>query len=93
MVIFVCSLDDLILGFCYRNSKQETGGLELASTMTHVPQTNRLTKCGSHIKVKCTQISYKKCFIYSVNGRVSGDRYRKVNSRGECELEPKNDVR
>ena len=30
MLIFVCLLDDLILGFCYSNLRRETGGLELA---------------------------------------------------------------
>ena len=32
MIIFVCLLYDLILGFCYNNLTRETGGLERAST-------------------------------------------------------------
>ena len=34
MLIFVYLLDDLILGFCYSNLTQDTGGLELSSTIT-----------------------------------------------------------
>ena len=34
MLIFVCLLDDLILGFSYGNWRRETGGLELALTIT-----------------------------------------------------------
>ena len=42
--IFVCLLDKLILGFCYSDLTLETGGFELASTITLVLQANRLTK-------------------------------------------------
>ena len=46
---FVCLRDDLILAFlCYSNLRRETGGFELASTITLVLQANRLTKCASH---------------------------------------------
>ena len=45
MHIFVCLLDDLILGFCYSNLTRETGRLELAPPITLVLQTNRLTNC------------------------------------------------
>ena len=41
-------LDELILGFCCSDLTLETGGFELASTITHVLQANRLTKCASH---------------------------------------------
>ena len=34
--------------FCYSNLRRETGGFELASTITLVLQANRLTKCASH---------------------------------------------
>ena len=34
--MFACLLDKLILGFCYRDLTWETGGLELASTITLV---------------------------------------------------------
>ena len=47
--VFVSLLDELILGFCYSNLTLETGGFELASTMTLVLQANRLTKCASKI--------------------------------------------
>ena len=38
--MFVCLLDDLILDFCYSNLTWETGGFELASTITLVLQAN-----------------------------------------------------
>ena len=44
MLIFVCLLDNLILGFSYSNLTQKTGGLELPSSITLVLQVNRLTK-------------------------------------------------
>ena len=46
VLIFVCLLDGLILNFCYSNLWRETGGHELASTITLVLQANRLTKCA-----------------------------------------------
>ena len=46
--VFVCLLDELILGFCYRDLTWKTGGFELASTITLVLQVNQLTKCASH---------------------------------------------
>ena len=45
--MFVCLLDELILGFCYSDLTLETGGFELALTITLVLQANRLTKCAS----------------------------------------------
>ena len=45
--MFVCLLDELILGFCYSDLTLETGGFELASTITLVLQENRLTKCAT----------------------------------------------
>ena len=47
--MFVCLLDELILGFCYSDLTWETGGFELASTITLVLQANRLTKRASHL--------------------------------------------
>ena len=46
--MFVCLLDELILGFCYIDLTLETGGFELTSTITLVLQANQLTKCASH---------------------------------------------
>ena len=46
--VFACLLDELILGFCYSDLKWETGGFELASTITLVLQANQLTNCFSH---------------------------------------------
>ena len=46
--MFVCLLDELIIGFCYSDLTLETGGFELASTITLVLQANQLTKCASH---------------------------------------------
>ena len=42
--MFVCLPDELILGFCYSDLTLETGGFELASTITLVLQANRLTQ-------------------------------------------------
>ena len=46
--MFVYLLDELILGFCYSDLTLETGGFELASTITLVLQADQLTKCDSH---------------------------------------------
>ena len=46
--MFVCLLDELILGFCYSDLTLETGGFALASTIILVLQANRLIKCASH---------------------------------------------
>ena len=47
----VCLLDNVILDLCYSNLTRETGGFELASTITIVLRANRLTKCTSLPKV------------------------------------------
>ena len=51
--MFLCLLDELILGFRYSDLTWETGGFELASTITLVLQSNRLTKwfaeCWIHL--------------------------------------------
>ena len=60
MLIFVFLLDDLILGFCYNNLKQDTDGLELASTITLVLQTNRLSKCASSPEKTCNILEISK---------------------------------
>ena len=49
--MFVCLLDELIQGFCYSDLRWETGGFELASTVTFVLQANRLTRCASRSMV------------------------------------------
>ena len=49
--VFVCLLDELILGFCYSDLTLETGGFELASTITLVLEANRLTKCASQCQI------------------------------------------
>ena len=48
MLILVCLLDELILGFCYSNLRWEFGGIEFASIITLVLQVNRPTKYASH---------------------------------------------
>ena len=48
--MFICVLDDLSLGFLYSGMTWETGGIELAWTITLVLQANRLTKHASHPK-------------------------------------------
>ena len=56
--MFVCLLDELILGFCYSDLTLETGGFELASTITLVLQANRGDKvlwfCGNESHEKET---------------------------------------
>ena len=62
-VMFVCLLDELILGFCYRDLTLETGGFELASTIILVTRelTNQVkflagciclfgSSCSAHLK-------------------------------------------
>ena len=61
-VMFVCLFDDLILGFCYRNLTWETGGFELASTITLVLQANRLTKYVNHSKCVSTFLNVGTLF-------------------------------
>ena len=46
-VMFVCLLDELILGFCYSDLTWEIGGFEVASTFTLVLQANRLSVLGT----------------------------------------------
>ena len=55
--MFACLLDELILGFCYSDLTLETGGFELASTITLVVQANWLTKCASHPWIYLTALS------------------------------------
>ena len=57
MLIFVCLLVDLILGFYYSNFTQETGGLEV-TTISLVLQVNRLTKSASYPIVISTDARY-----------------------------------
>ena len=47
--MFVCLLDELILGFCYSDLTFESGGFELASSITLVLQANRQTKCAKNM--------------------------------------------
>ena len=58
---------------------------------------NKITKikekkknCKALSKVKCIQISYKKCLIWPFIGRVC---YREVSSRWYCKLGPRNVIR
>ena len=51
--MFVCFLDELILGFYYSNLTSETGRFELASTITLVLQANQLTKCARKFHAEC----------------------------------------
>ena len=64
MLIFVCLVDDLILGFCDNNLRQESSELELALTITLVLQANRLTKCASHPKQVFPSLGKKQCFSF-----------------------------
>ena len=51
--MFVCLLDELILGICYSDLTLETAGFELALTITLVLQANRLTKSADYVHVSC----------------------------------------
>ena len=46
--------------FCYSNFRRETGGFELASSITLVLQASRLTKCASNPKA-CKACTFKEC--------------------------------
>ena len=59
--MFVCLLDELILGFCYSDLTLETNGFELTSTIILVLQVNRLTKCASHTEVIYQHMSTPQC--------------------------------
>ena len=56
--MFVCLLDELILGICYSDLTLETGGFELASAITLVLQANRLTECASHLFFYLREIKF-----------------------------------
>ena len=53
--MFACLLDELILGFCYRDfgirNRWIWTHFELTPTITLVLQVNRRTKCASHPKI------------------------------------------
>ena len=68
--MFVCLLDELILGVCYSDLTWKTGGFELASTITLVLQANRLTKCDSHPKCYSTLICLVPLFRLAVSRMV-----------------------
>ena len=68
--MFVCLLDELILGVCYSDLTWKTGGSELASTITLALQANRLTKCDSHPKCYSTLICLVPLFRLAVSRMV-----------------------
>ena len=68
--MFVCLLDDLILGFCYSNLTRETGGFEVASAITHVLQVILLTKCASQRASTVHILNFSKA-IFSVTSAES----------------------
>ena len=70
--LFVCLLDKLILGFCYSDLTLETGGFELASTITPALEANRLTKCASHHQLKVLAI--KRWFPFNF-AKILQDRH------------------
>ena len=72
--MFVCLrlLDELMLGFCYSNLTLETGGFELASTITLVLQANRLTKCIFCVKHK---YFFKKKFFFQLSFATNEQTY------------------
>ena len=62
--MFVCLLDELILGFCYSDLTLETSGFELASSIILILQANRLTKCASHLSYDFLSIQLLKGLLY-----------------------------
>ena len=59
----------------------------MANKQNNEYRTKLWPNCKTLSKLKCMQISFKKCVIWPVTGRV---RYRDVSPRGACELGPKN---
>ena len=58
--MFVCLLDELILGFRCSDLTWETGGFKLASTITLVLQANGLTKCASRPEGSSSSLTCKR---------------------------------
>ena len=83
---FVCLLDDLIQGFSYSNLTLETGGFELASTITLALKANRLIKCAGHTKhdepvlLPFKNYSLSLSILSSKNNR----RYSKKCAENKC---------
>ena len=78
--MFVCLLDELILGFCYSDLTLETGGFKLASTITLVTlmlQVKRLTKCASHPKSQDSWVDGKNDESLSWNLQPTSQRQKK----------------
>ena len=71
--MFVCLLDELILGFCYSDLTLETSRFELALTITLVLHVNRLTKCASHPKCAsdvCNQVCWWCVYKTKLNPNI-----------------------
>ena len=75
--MFVCLLDELILGFCYSNLTLETGGFELASSITLVLQANQLTKCVNYFCQRNRKVQNQK----SKNRYLCDLLYIKMNEK------------
>ena len=71
--MFVCLLDEFILGFCYSDLTLETGGFELASTITVVLQANRLTKCASKLSTQKRDCLMREIFKTTSLLKTSGE--------------------
>ena len=76
--------------FCYSNFRRETGGFELASTITLVLQANRQTKCASNPKA-CKACTPKECitklsdfFGATVLGFLKNPNIRSSNTVSVC---------
>ena len=59
---------------------RETGGVELASTITLLLQANQLTKCASHPKSKF----FKKCLETENYQLKCGDYFHFISAEREC---------
>ena len=77
--MFVCLLDELILGFCYSNLTLEIGGLELPSIITLVLQAIRLTKCASHPSATLYTRSQSPIVVQSFSSNCPYSSFIKVD--------------
>ena len=73
--MFVCLIDELILGFCRRDLTLQTGGFERTSTINLVLQANRLNRCGrvtaaSFVSTAATLTVLATGFISFISERV-----------------------
>ena len=81
--MFVCLLDELIVGFCYSHLTWKTSGFKRAST-TLVLQANQLAKCANDLSnAKRKTIMVFLCWI-SMNIKI-GVKKNEMNQQQQME--------